>query len=417
MVLLRSAIKAIVYSPLSPVSVRTIGGLLRAFGWLPRAASSTSVRHILVVQAHNSLGDLVLSIPLLEEMHRLWPQAKVDVIVGDRMMGLFEQIPFVNRVIGYVPSRLRQPLARFQDTVRLALLCHRALDTPYDIALDPRWDSDPYAYLARVACFFSGATERLAYSGSVDGRDRSLDQFLTRSAVGGSHEHELLRKMRLVERTGLSDHKVQDSESLRVSAPLFNLSKTRQCEGARILRASGFEEGEPFGVLAPSASVANRMWPIESLSKVVKALSAETGLRFLAIGALSEAGRCQQLERLNPGLVRSLAGQTGVLELCSIIAESLIFIGNDSGPAHIAGMLGRNTIVVSPFPAELNGIDHMNSPRRFRPCGPRVRVLQPEHSLSPCRTFCESNGAHCVAQVSPEQVLEECMGLLQQLSR
>jgi heptosyltransferase III len=352
---LRSVLKAVIYSPLAPSSISMLSQLLRSVGWLPaRSRSSKSVRRVLVVQAHNSLGDLVLSIPFLQEIHRLWPRAEVDLVVGNAMTEIFESIPFVTRVIGYAPSKLRQPLARYQDTVRLALLSHRRLRSPYDVALDPRWDSDVYAYLARVMGFFSSASHRLAYSGAVDGKDPSLDQFLTRAAIGGSHEHELMRKMRLFERLGLTSQHIEDREQLQISEALREVSTAGKRSAQQLLQAAGLRDGERYGVLAPSASAVNRIWPIEILSNVVHSLSAKTGLRFFAVGSGREVERCDRLATINPGVVTSLAGQTRVLQLCAILSESTLFIGNDSGPAHISGMLGRNTVVVSPFPAELN---------------------------------------------------------------
>jgi ADP-heptose:LPS heptosyltransferase len=412
---LRSVFKAAIYSPLAPLSINMLCRFMRSVGWLPaRSRSSKSVRRVLVVQAHNSLGDLVLSIPFLQAIHRLWSGAEIDLVVGNAMTEIFESIPFVTRVIGYTPSKLRQPFARYQDTVRLALLSHRHLRSPYDVALDPRWDSDVYAYLARTMCFFSGASHRLAYSGAVDRKDPSLDQFLTRAAIGGSHEHELIRKMRLFERLGLTSEHIEDREQLHISEALREVSETRKDEALQILQAAGLQGGERYGVLAPSASAEKKIWPIELLSDAVQALSAKTGLRFFAVGSARETERCERLAHMNPGVVMSLAGKTGVLQLCAILSDASLFVGNDSGPAHISGMLGRNTVVVSSFPAELNGIDHMTAPARFRPCGPLVRVVQPQHPLPPCQDFCGFNEPHCVTQVRAQQVLVTCLQLLEE---
>lgn len=410
---MRHVLTTVIYSPLAPLSVTSLGRLLRIMGWLPeRPVSGRSVRRVLVIQPHNSLGDHVLSVPFLHEIHRLWPQAEIDLIVGNAMTELFTNIPFVHRVIGYTPSKLPRPLTRYQDTVQLALLCHRNLTSQYDVALDPRWDSDVYAYLSRAACFFSGASLRFAYSGAVDARDPDLDRFLTRAATGGSHEHEVIRKMRLFERLGLSSRHVEDREQLQTSDVLREVAAAGRSEVLQILQTAGFHEGTRYGVLAPSASAEKKIWPIELLSKVVQALSAKAGLRFFAVGSAREAERCERLAHMNPGIVTSLAGQTGVPHLCAILSDSALFIGNDSGPAHISGMLGRNTVVVSPFPAEFNGIDHVLAPSRFRPCGPLVRVVQPQHPLAPCRHSCEFDEPHCVAQVQTREVLVPCLELL-----
>jgi ADP-heptose:LPS heptosyltransferase len=85
----------------------------------------------------------------------------------------------------------------------------------------------------------------------------------------------------------------------------------------------------------------------------------------------------------------------------------------DSGIAHIAGALGIPTVVLSPFPSSC-AEEHPNSPTRFRPCGPRVRVLQPESPLPPCHPTCSFSGPHCIQQITPEDVLEAVRELLRE---
>jgi hypothetical protein len=69
------------------------------------------------------------------------------------MTTLFQRIPFVRRVIGYVPSSNKFPHARHQNVLRLFSLYLNEIRDGYDLALDPRWDSDGHAYLARAMAF------------------------------------------------------------------------------------------------------------------------------------------------------------------------------------------------------------------------------------------------------------------------
>jgi heptosyltransferase III len=61
----------------------------------------------------------------------------------------------------------------------------------------------------------------------------------------------------------------------------------------------------------------------------------------------------------------SIAEPKSYLELFEVIQKANCFIGNDTGPTHLAAMSGVKTVA-------LFGTD----PTEWRPLGPRVKVLQ-----------------------------------------
>lgn len=410
---LRQMLSAAVYHPLHPCYVKPAVALLRLASLLPaQRAPSDEIRRVLIIQPHNSLGDLVLSFPFLDQVHHEWPDAEIDLIVGRAMTGLFEGIPFIRKVIGFTPSSAKPPFARYFDVLRFLRLSRSVAKSNYDLALDPRWDSDGYAFLARSFAFLSGAYRRASYAGCVDRGDLSLDQFMTDLAVGGHNEHELVRKLRLIQRAGLNGCTVEDSAVLQTSPALTGLAEIGTRTADSLLLSAGIHQGERYAVLAPSASAKKRIWPLESLNKVVQVLHAKFGLSFLILGSAREVELCDWVARMNPGIATSLAGKTTVNEMCAILSRAALLLGNDSGPAHVSGMLGTNTVTVSLFPSSSNGLDHVNSAKRFRPCGPRVRVIQPERTLAPCNPVCNQKDAHCITQVAAEVVIAACIELL-----
>ena len=242
---LRGVLKRLVYLPVHPSGFKGLVQILRWVGWFPsRDGTSETIRRILIVQPHNSLGDLALSVPFLDEVHQQWPDAEIDLIVGNAMTTLFREIPFVRRVIGYAPSTSRQPLAHYRNILRLFLLFHREIPDRYDLALDPRWDSDHHAYLARAAAFLSGAPLRASYSGRVDGLNPALDKFMTHCAMGGAHEHESIRKLRMLSRVGLSNRAVEESASRKASATLSVIADHGKSSLSALLRKAGVQSGE-----------------------------------------------------------------------------------------------------------------------------------------------------------------------------
>jgi ADP-heptose:LPS heptosyltransferase len=409
----RNIIKKIAYLPLSPAIFKTFVNLLRRSGWLHRGGPRTAnARRILVALPHNSLGDLVLSVPFLEYLHRLWPAASIDVVVGDRMTAFFQEIPFIDKVIGYVSPSSAPPVGRYQGTIGLLALARREnLTDAYDIAIDPRWDSDGYGYLARALLYLSGAETRVSYSGLVDGNEPSLDGFLTHMATGGKGEHELLRKLRLLQRAGLTQEIIDGDVVLQTSATMILLGKNEATTAHRILQEAGIAPSAPYAILSPAATSPRRIWPIERLAIVASELHDRYGFKFIVAGGAGDVLLAAQVAALQPEAIVSIAGKTDVPGLLELFAGASLFIGNDSGPGHVSGLLGTSTVVASPFPLSC-AEDHINAPSRFRPCGPRVRVVQPQRPLAPCEPSCSAQVAHCICQITAEEMLSACEDLL-----
>jgi ADP-heptose:LPS heptosyltransferase len=402
--------KSLAYLALRPTCLKIVARAIQREAI--RGQRAGAIQSILIAQPHNSLGDLILSFPLLEEVHREWPDAAIDVLVGSRMGDLFKHIPFVRKVIVFSPSTLPSPLARYSDTLALAQLFQSLGDGPYDLALDPRWDSDFHAFLARAASIFSGSPTRVSYSGTVDGLDINLDGLMTHLAFGGRFEHESIRKVKLLQRASLTNFDASASLPAQPNGSLRAAASEAICKAEAILRCAGIVQGHRYAVIAPSANDPKRIWPIDHMVQVTRHIADNHGLRTAIIGSANEQAICERLASLASPTAVSLAGKTSIIETCGILSKAALFVGNDSGPAHASGMLGNNTIVISTFPRSAHHIDHPNSPVRFRPCGPRVRVLQPDHPLAPCNPICTAKVQHCITQVTVKSVLDTCDELL-----
>ena len=102
--------------------------------------------------------------------------------------------------------------------------------------------------------------------------------------------------------------------------------------------------------------------------------------------------------------------------MCAVLEQCDLFIGNDSGPAHLAAAMNCPTVVVSRHPRN-GALDHSNSPARFAPRGGRVMVLQPASGMDDCTECCREAEAHCILQVTVDEVLAVSMKLLQEPRR
>jgi hypothetical protein len=80
-------------------------------------------------------------------------------------------------------------------------------------------------------------------------------------------------------------------------------------------------------------------------------------------------------------------------ELAAVLEASDLFIGADSGPAHLAAAVGTPAVVL---------FSGTNDPRQWQPCGEAVRVLRQPVPCSPChRTRCPWADHPCMRRLTP----------------
>ena len=97
--------------------------------------------------------------------------------------------------------------------------------------------------------------------------------------------------------------------------------------------------------------------------------------------------------------------------VCAVLERCDLFVGNDSGTAHLAAAMDCPTVVVSRHPAD-GDQNHANSPARFGPRCALFRVVQPLTGDGMCVESCRSAEAHCIKQVTAERVAAAALELL-----
>lgn len=102
----------------------------------------------------------------------------------------------------------------------------------------------------------------------------------------------------------------------------------------------------PFVLLCPGGAPHRpaKRWPAERFGLLAKKL-ADYRLTPVLIGTNSEADVLNRIDQMCPK-ARNLMGRTGFLDIASLAARSVLSIGNDTGPMHIAAAAGAPSIVL-----------------------------------------------------------------------
>jgi heptosyltransferase-3 len=372
------------------------------------------IKRIFISHPFARVGDLVLLLPLLERIRSYWPDSSIDIAVGENVADLLLGVNGLNRVFLFNRSESKVPIVNSCLRLFDGLMFYRRqiMQNDYDLAIVPRWGSIE-TFEAVYLAYLTGAPERYGYSASVDRGDTAMDSLFTRVAVGGTHEQEAVRNVKLLCRLGLVRETDEDTAvANRTIQPLVNLARITEAGQSQLAPPDTTSKlPARYAVVSPGATAPFRVWPKETLVEALELLHQEFSLVFYMVGAENDASLCNEVAQQIPDFAVSLAGKTNLRQLVALISKASFFLGNDSGAAHIAGGLGVPCVVVSSFPMCCNE-EHFNSPSRFRPCGPLVRVVQPAKPMLPCRLACESREAHCIRQVHAKDVVAAAEVLL-----
>lgn len=108
------------------------------------------------------------------------------------------------------------------------------------------------------------------------------------------------------------------------------------------LRAIGVAPDEPFVLLHPFAKMAFRRWPLERFAELARRLD-DWGIVPVVVAA-------EPIDDLGPA--RAVHGLS-LSELAALCSRARLFIGNNSGPMHVAASMGTPTLVLQgPSPLE-----------------------------------------------------------------
>lgn len=126
----------------------------------------------------------------------------------------------------------------------------------------------------------------------------------------------------------------------------ITISETNRIEAATLLSNIGCANDTLIG-LHPGANVDFKEWGADRFIRVGKEITKRFGCRALILGA---SGREQQLadrvaEEIGTSAI-SLAGKTGIGALLGVLERCKLYIGNDSGPMHMAAAAGCPVVAV-----------------------------------------------------------------------
>lgn len=395
--------------------------------WRP-APKVEAPKRILVVQLDH-LGDAVLTSPLLERLRGAYPAATIDVLASPSNIEVFEADPHVDHVRLAARNWFERREGGWALGSAVWELGRRLRGARYDLGIDVRGD-----VLTVLVMALAGIPRRLGWAMGGGGF------LLTDVADWVPGRHEVASRLALLERIGLRDddpvrvavHATESDRALvghwlrdawpdrgpgarpaiavrvRREVPTLTRGRLRMRiarpdraaivgeDEADWLHAGRFGAGAPLLAVHVGAGTAAKRWP-PGYWKVLIDRFLDDGWRVVIVGGPEDAAAAEGIAP-HPNL-SDWTGRLTVPQTAALLERADLFIGADSGPAHLAACAGIASVIL---------FSGTNRPGQWRPWSRRSLVLRHHVPCRPChQKVCPLADHPCMTGLHPQRVYRE----------
>ena len=306
---------------------------------LPRGAE------ILIVRLR-SLGDIVLETPAIAALHSWRPDLRICVLVEPWCAAALEGNPAVSEQIlsrGFVETarelrRHKFPIVFNQHGGPRSALLTAASASPVRVC----WEGFQFSFFHNVL-----VPDKKEFFGTSDAHtvEHRISQFYWTGLPRGP-----------IPRTQV----FPQVDAVEVVT--------------RVLNEKGIASGEPYAVLQPGARLTTMRWPAEKFAEIARWLRKSHGVASVVNLGRGDDELASVVRRaLSDSAV--IAESFDARELIALVARARLFVGNDSGPAHVAAAAGCPCVVIF----------SSTNPSEWRPWQRECRIVHTNAVFESCR--------------------------------
>lgn len=347
-----------------------------------RAADLPHDAHVAIVRL-SALGDVILALPALEALHAERPGWRITWITESAGAAILEAHPALERVIEFPRHALKgltRPGRGLSGHLRSLGAFRRELRAArFDLALDLQGNLK-----SAVVSRLTGAPLR---AGLPPSHTREPNTWAT-------HLQATL-PLEPIHRSEV-DLSVVRSVGLRAAWRPGRVASDAASEKRIDSWLADQPEDRPLIVLQPgtSAHMPHKRWKPHSWSTLATLLAGNLGAHIVWNGGPGEEAL---LDACDPDSRHArVPPEASLRELAALLSRADLLIGGDTGPTHLAEVLGRPTLTL------LGPTD----PRVYYPYGHPERALFRRLSCAPCR-FRGCPARACMSGITPEEVARE----------
>lgn len=332
------------------------------------------------------IGDLVLTLPVVQALRATYPAAWIGVTAIPASAAMLQGHPGIDEVIVYDKRGSDSGIGGFMRLVRRLHGCHA------DVAIVPH-----RSLRSACAVLCARIPRRVGFAASA-GKYLFTDRVRYDPSA-----HEVDRNLALVGVSGIEargdrrpvlPHSIEDAEAV-----------------GQLLDDTGARGSDaPLVALAPGSVWFTKRWPARHFTALAQGLNRH-GCQIVLVGGAPDRPLCESIAASCTGgrPVVNTAGQLSLRRSAELLRRCRLVVTNDSAPLHLAGAVGTPTFAL--FGATVPAFG-------FGPLGPDDRTFGIERlSCRPCAihggTRCPIGTFVCMEHLDPEVILRAALDLLQ----
>jgi ADP-heptose:LPS heptosyltransferase len=261
--------------------------------------TASSIQRILVL-GFTHIGDAVLSTCVVEPLHNAFPNADVTFLTGEKTVALLEGEPGIDDVVVFRPSEQRGFVGRW-----------------------------------RLVC----SLRRRRFHLVVDLRDAPYSRLLGAKRIGlreYGRQHAVDRYLDALRREGIATNGAR---------PRLNLSQTERRFADNWLREHGVLPTNPVVGVHPGGNWIYKLWQAERFAEVADALARSHDARTLVFAGPDESSLRERVVSAMDSDALPV-GDVPLRELAALIGVCDLYVGNDTGPMHIAAAVETRVVAL-----------------------------------------------------------------------
>lgn len=257
------------------------------------------MKKVLIIQTA-FIGDVILSTPLIANLHQQFPNLQIDYLVKKGNETLLSGHPGVRKVLVLNKENKWKSI---RDNIRFIRR------EKYDLIINlHRFAS------SGLICVLSGAKQKIGFK-------KNPFSFL----YSKSYKHAI----------GNGEHEVDRNLSLIASYCDVTIRKPSLYPSSEDYTFVSKFQGTAYYCLAPASIWFTKQAPISVWLKLIEKLSDSDHAIFL-MGGPNDRALCDQISSASTKEVRSLAGELSIMQSVALLKNAKRNFVNDSGPLHFA---------------------------------------------------------------------------------
>jgi ADP-heptose:LPS heptosyltransferase len=299
------------------------------------------------------LGDCITALPAMKRLKESFPAASLHVLTGPWNKDLLSAQAFIDKTMEFDFFHARSEHGTHAISAKdLQSLRNRLMKHDYDLAVDFRKHPETRHILLETGARYLAGYD---HKGQFPWLDIALEW---ETDVQGT-----------MKRRHISDDLIGLVDAIDSAC----LEERQSLEPAWQPGLAG----RPVICIHPGGGNAIKQWPPASYATLIELLVEDFDAEILLIGSGEDRTIGLEILRHVPERqrVKNMICQVALSELPRLLASCSLFVGNDSGPKHIAAGLGVPTISIHAGVVDA---------REWGPVGPRAVAIRRDVVCSPC---------------------------------